>query len=41
MTPSRISICGNPIYEVLTHYEKQITKSRILENLNLRKIIIF
>ncbi|MCP3739190.1 non-hydrolyzing UDP-N-acetylglucosamine 2-epimerase [Rossellomorea sp. BNER] len=37
MNPSRISICGNPIYEVITHYEKQITKSRILENHNLHE----
>ncbi|MBM7586932.1 UDP-N-acetylglucosamine 2-epimerase (non-hydrolyzing) [Bacillus pakistanensis] len=36
MTPSRIIICGNPIYEVLTHYDKQITNSRILKDLKLQ-----
>ncbi|MFD2682725.1 non-hydrolyzing UDP-N-acetylglucosamine 2-epimerase [Bacillus seohaeanensis] len=37
MTPSRIAICGNPIYEVIKHYEKQISGSEIIKKLNVKK----
>jgi UDP-N-acetylglucosamine 2-epimerase (non-hydrolysing) len=37
MTPSKIIITGNPIYEVLTHYEEQINKSSILDELKLKQ----
>jgi UDP-N-acetylglucosamine 2-epimerase (non-hydrolysing) len=32
---NRIMVSGNPIYEVLTHYESSISKSSILSKLNL------
>ncbi|MBH9965388.1 non-hydrolyzing UDP-N-acetylglucosamine 2-epimerase [[Bacillus] enclensis] len=35
MTPSKIIITGNPIYEVLLNYEQQIEASSILGKLNL------
>jgi UDP-N-acetylglucosamine 2-epimerase (non-hydrolysing) len=37
MTPSRIIICGNPIYEVINHYEQQISDSRVLTELKLKE----
>ncbi|MEG9296748.1 UDP-N-acetylglucosamine 2-epimerase (non-hydrolyzing) [Mangrovibacillus sp. Mu-81] len=37
MTPSKIIITGNPIYEVLTHYEQQINESSILDELRLKQ----
>ncbi|WP_201713865.1 non-hydrolyzing UDP-N-acetylglucosamine 2-epimerase [Rossellomorea arthrocnemi] len=35
MTASKIIITGNPIFEVLTHYDQQIEKSAILQQLTL------
>jgi UDP-N-acetylglucosamine 2-epimerase (non-hydrolysing) len=37
MTPSRIAVCGNPIYEVINYYDKQISESKILDNLNVKE----
>ncbi|MCR8848732.1 UDP-N-acetylglucosamine 2-epimerase (non-hydrolyzing) [Rossellomorea sp. SC111] len=37
MTSSKIIITGNPIFEVLSHYEQQIEDSVILQNLKLEK----
>jgi UDP-N-acetylglucosamine 2-epimerase (non-hydrolysing) len=37
MTPSRIAVCGNPINEVIHHYEKQISESNIIEKLNVKE----
>jgi UDP-N-acetylglucosamine 2-epimerase (non-hydrolysing) len=37
MTPSKIIITGNPIYEVLMHYDQEIIKSSILQDLNLQE----
>lgn len=34
---NRIFVTGNPIYEVLQHFQSNITKSRILEDLKLEK----
>jgi len=34
---TRIFTCGNPIYEVLTYYIREINKSKILQKLKLRK----
>ncbi len=33
----KIFVTGNPIFEVLRHYDKQIRKSTILKSLNLKK----
>ncbi|OXS56029.1 UDP-N-acetylglucosamine 2-epimerase (non-hydrolysing) [Bacillus sp. V-88] len=37
MTSSKIIITGNPIFEVLTHYDRQIEDSSILHQLSLGK----
>jgi UDP-N-acetylglucosamine 2-epimerase (non-hydrolysing) len=37
INPSKIIICGNPIFEVLTYYNDQISDSNILNQLNLSK----
>lgn len=34
--PDRILVTGNPIYEVLTYYQSQISKSKILKELKLK-----
>lgn len=34
--PSRIWVSGNPIYEVLQHYQEHVNKSEILKNMNLQ-----
>ncbi|MYL63557.1 UDP-N-acetylglucosamine 2-epimerase (non-hydrolyzing) [Bacillus hwajinpoensis] len=34
---NRIYVTGNPIFEVLTHYKKEIERSQILHTLNLQK----
>jgi UDP-N-acetylglucosamine 2-epimerase (non-hydrolysing) len=33
----RIYVTGNPIYEVISHYEKEIGSSSVLDNLGLKK----
>ncbi|MEK3883313.1 non-hydrolyzing UDP-N-acetylglucosamine 2-epimerase [Paenibacillus sp. PL2-23] len=35
ISPTRIWVSGNPIYEVIEHYKKQIDRSDILEQLSL------
>ncbi|MGF2617914.1 UDP-N-acetylglucosamine 2-epimerase (non-hydrolyzing) [Rossellomorea vietnamensis] len=37
VSPSRIMVCGNPIYEVLTYYREKIDNSRVLETLQLKE----
>ncbi|MFP7492835.1 UDP-N-acetylglucosamine 2-epimerase (non-hydrolyzing) [Terribacillus saccharophilus] len=36
LPPKRVIVSGNPIYEVLQHYEPDIRKSRILKKLKLK-----
>ncbi len=37
VNPSKIIICGNPIFEVIKNYEQEINKSQIINSLNLIK----
>lgn len=36
LNPKKIMVSGNPIFEVIKHYQPQIDKSNILEQLNLK-----